>query len=102
MARLDKYKLETEFHDDYVTSPTYEWNLSEKRQSGLLKWKREKVLGSGAFGTVWLEKEETDGRLRAVKILRQGDVVGTGFSQELLALITLMDVRVEKSRMTLS
>lgn len=94
MAKLNKYKLETEFHDKYVVSPAYEWNLSERRPSGFWKWKQEKILGSGAFGTVHLKKEQNEGQLRAVKIIRRHDVGGTGFTQELLALITLMDVRV--------
>lgn len=82
MSNLDKYKLQSEFLDD----------LSTKHQNGLSHWKREKLLGSGAFGTVWLEKEDPGGLLRAVKSIRRQDLAGTGFSQELIALITLSNV----------
>lgn len=56
MAYLDKYELDTEFHDDYVVSPPYEWNLSQKRRAGLLRWKQEKIPGSGAIGTVYVQR----------------------------------------------
>lgn len=48
-----------------------------------------KKIGSGAFGSVWLEKKR-GGQLRAVKRLQRDSMVG--FSQELLALVTLTDV----------
>lgn len=59
---------------------------------GLWKWKRESVLGPGAFGIVFLENEEHQGQPRAVKVIRRHDGVGTGCSQGLLPLISLMDV----------
>lgn len=90
ISKIDKFKLETTFGEDYVVNTTYDWNLStvRKRQS---TWKQERLLGRGAFGRVWLEKEQ-GGELRAVKELRRNSVVTMGFAQELLSLIALADV----------
>lgn len=32
-------------------------------------WSRQKRIDGGAFGVVWLEQEDTTGKLRAVKVL---------------------------------
>lgn len=92
---LGHYKLETEFHDGYVVNRTYEWDYSVRREKSLVKWKRGKTLGKGAFGVVWLEQEETGGELRAVKCLERTSAVliESGVTRELLALITLTAVR---------
>lgn len=90
ISNFDHYKLETQFHDDYVSSPSYEWESSIRRQEGPSKWRREKEIGVGAFGSVWLEKSDR-GQLRAVKSLHQK---GPAFLRELLAFITLLDVCV--------
>ncbi|KAL0631069.1 hypothetical protein Q9L58_010083 [Maublancomyces gigas] len=84
-ANFDHYKLETSFHDGYVVSPTYEWKYSQRRTHSYKTWRRQRLLGSGTFGAVWLEREDT-GQLRAIKILHRGLLPN---SQQLLALITL-------------
>lgn len=89
ISKLDRFKLETEFNDGYVVHTTYDWEYSTKGPKKSSTWKEVKQIGSGAFGSVWLEKE-TGGQLRAVKRLQQHSAVG--FSQELLALITVTDV----------
>lgn len=89
---LDNFKLETQFGVGYVKNRTYEWKLSKKRATGQKTWRRVKMIGSGAFGSVWLEKE-SGGQLRAVKMIQRHVIDNTGFSQELAALITLSDVR---------
>lgn len=50
-----------------------------------------RLIGAGAFGSVWLEQEDKSGQLRAVKRLQRFSLGPTGFGQELLALITLAD-----------
>lgn len=91
ISKLENFKLDTTFGDDYVITANYEWILSERRQSGVTTWKTVRMIGTGAFGSVWLEK--SDGRqLRAVKRIERHVVMQAGFSQELLALITLADV----------
>lgn len=91
---LGHYKLETEFHDGYVVNPMYEWDYSIRCVKSLVKWKRGKTLGKGAFGEVWLEEEEA-GERRAVKCLeRHSEVLmDAGVTRELLALITLTEVQ---------
>lgn len=86
--KLERYKLETEFYDGYVLNRTFEWDLSIRRETGMVKWTRGKTLGKGAFGEVWLE--EGEGRVRAVKCLERGSSM-LGVTRELLALITLTD-----------
>lgn len=66
-SNFDNYKLDTQFHGDYVTSPNYEWESSIRRQKGSSRWKREREIGAGAFG---IEKND-GGQLRAVKSLHQ-------------------------------
>lgn len=45
------------------------------------------MISTGAFGSTWVEKEETGGKLSAVKRLKCDSTVRT-----LLALVTLADV----------
>lgn len=89
ISKLDRFKLETEFKDGYVVHTTYDWEYSTKGPKKSSTWEEVKQIGSGAFGSVWLEKS-TGGQLRAVKRLQRDSLVG--FSQELLALVTLTDV----------
>lgn len=92
ISKLDHFKLETTFGDGYVVNKTYHWDYSKRKTTGSSKWIREREIGVGAFGSVWLEKEEGGGQLRAVKRLQRSSLMASGFSQELLALITLTDV----------
>lgn len=90
-SQFDKHKLRTEFYDvegyckhtitrksETGPSATIEEEVTEE-------WSRGKFLGRGAFGAVWLEKEEK-GALRAVKQISKVDIRNT---RELLALIKL-------------
>lgn len=90
ISKLDNFKLETEFGDGFVVNATFDWDLSTKLKRSTT-WKQEKLLGAGGFGSVWLQKEP-GGQLRAVKEIKRHLVVTLGFTQELLALITLADV----------
>lgn len=92
ISKLDNFKLETQFGDGYVDNSTYEWKLSTKRATGLKRWRSVKMIGAGGFGSVWLEKEDECGQLRAVKMIQRHVIDTTGFSQELAALITLSSV----------
>lgn len=85
-SRLDSSKLETKFEQDYVVHTTYEWELLEMRRQKISKWKKERVIGAGASGDVWLEKEEDGRQLRAVKKLSRRSPPKAELSQEVLVL----------------
>lgn len=91
IPKLEHYKLETEFGDGYVAHTTYEWELSSRGQGKRSTWKPQKQVGSGGFGSVWLEEDKEKSQLRAVKTLDRGSLSGAGFSQELLALVKLKE-----------
>ncbi|KAL0634820.1 hypothetical protein Q9L58_006253 [Maublancomyces gigas] len=92
VSKLDHFKMETEFGRDFVINTTAGWNLSTK-QNRRTKWHRQRLLGTGGFGSVWLEQEENGSQLRAVKKLQRQDVMRMSFTHELVALITLADHR---------
>lgn len=92
ISTLENFKIETEFGDGFVVHTTYEWEFSTRLLKESSRWNEVKIIGSGAFGSVWLEKKARGGELRAVKRLQRGQLIRTGFSQELLALITVADV----------
>lgn len=91
LSKLDRFKLETTFGDGFVVNATINWKLSTMHKQ-LSTWRKQKLLGSGGFGNVWLEKDDEAGQLRAVKILERQVVVEMTFAHELLALITLAHV----------
>lgn len=73
---------------------TYEWEYSARTRQAEYRWNEVKKIGAGAFGSVWLEKEESRGELRAVKRLQRHTLNTTKFSQELLVMVMLADVCV--------
>lgn len=92
-SKLDYYRLETEFHDNYVVHTTYEWGrktTQRRRKTSVWEWKKQ--IGAGGYGVVWLEEQKGGGQLRAVKRLTRDLLPAAGFSQELLALVKLRDV----------
>lgn len=67
-AILDLYKVDATFHGDTVVHTT--GVVSGPRTVALqTTWKRMRILGFGAFGVVWQEKEERSEELRAVKVI---------------------------------
>lgn len=83
---VDKYKLDSVFYDDSVVHTTC---LTEGQQIVLkTRWRRETRLGSGAFGTVWREREDRSGQVRAVKVIPRLQVN----VREVEALVALQDV----------
>lgn len=76
VTRINQYYLNTEFLDGAVV------------HGNKTTWRREHKLGAGGYGTVWREREERTGRLRAVKILSKIQLN----VRELEALIQLQDV----------
>lgn len=86
-SKVDQYKLDAELRNDTVVHTTR--MVAGKRIAvPRMAWKRERKLGEGGFGVVWLEKEEGSGELRAVKVLSKLQV----HIREVEAMIELQDV----------
>lgn len=70
-------KLETKFRGHYTE---HVYNVSgrtprQRRVEKVERWERIKFLGTGAFGTVWLQKlvtENSEEKYRAIKEIRKG------------------------------
>lgn len=62
-TNLDRYKLDTVFHESTIVHKSSLAGVRDKT------WRRIREIGTGSFGSVWLEKEDESEQLRAVKIL---------------------------------
>lgn len=97
-AKLERYKLPTglseyAYSDNTVIHPAHSSDLLGGEESGVeTRWKRQKEVGVGGFGTVWLEKNE-GGELRAVKCLPTR-IFRIDFLREVDAMAELRDVGV--------
>lgn len=91
-SRINRYKLNAIFNGDTVVHTTYKSDLGAKQRRVEVKttWRREKELGSGAFGVVWREREEGSGELRAVKTVPRLQLN----VREMEALVELQDVSI--------
>lgn len=105
MERFSRYKLRSVFHDNTVVHTTYKSDLRLGLRKVEVKatWTREKKLGSGAFGVVWLEKElggteSTGAEFRAVKIVSKEHLN----VREVDVLTELQDVKTPSSSPPLS
>ncbi|KAI5838211.1 hypothetical protein DFP73DRAFT_600316 [Morchella snyderi] len=99
--RLEEFKIETEFQGDSVLQRVGTWESgSSTKLWRTSRWKKKTVIGSGSFGTVWLQqREDYDdenekvgggvGQLRAVKTVPRDLSQGASLSQELLAFVKL-------------
>lgn len=93
-AKLDQYKLQTEFRGNVVIHTTHKSNLAGQESAEVKEtWRRDKELGAGAFGAVWREVED-GGELRALKILPKAvlNSLKVDYMRELEALVELRDV----------
>jgi hypothetical protein len=92
---IEHFKLETEFHQEHTVEITHALQHDRGRQRVKTEtiWTRRENLGSGAFGTVWLEKNQS-GATRAVKKVSKTpfDRIGIDYHVELLALAKLSKV----------
>jgi len=91
-------KLETEFCSGY-TQHAYSRagaTLSQRRIRTEERWVRERLLGTGGYGTVWLEKLITgneEGTNRAVKVIRKP----VDYSREIEAIAKFSHPKVRES-----
>lgn len=92
-------KLDTQFHSDpeytqhvhYVSGTTSRQRKIRKEE----RWKRDRLLGRGAFGSVWLEQcvdGDGIGKVRAVKIIEK--LESTNYYKELEAIALFSHSRV--------
>lgn len=74
-----------ELINDFKLDATFHEGFTEHRKGDICeRWKRERKLGAGGFGVVWLEREQATCSHRAVKIIQNASRVD--FRKELLAL----------------
>jgi hypothetical protein len=87
---FDRYKLDTDFDGDTIFHKSFTSDLQarQRRVTVNTTWKKEKMLGAGAFGVVWRQRQIGVGKLRAVKIIPKQHLV----VREVEALIELRDV----------
>lgn len=90
IARLDRYKLNSEFAENSITHRSTESDLASGRRriEVLTSWVHERKLGAGAFGEVSLQRMKGSSELRAVKAISKTQLR----THELNALIDLQDV----------
>jgi hypothetical protein len=97
-------KLETTFYEKY-TQHVYHVSGANSRQRKIRKeerWERRGNLGTGTFGTVWLEKLITDSgeeKYRAIKEIRKGmqQFAAIDYSRELEAIAKFSHQKVRES-----
>ncbi|KAK7892566.1 hypothetical protein LTR67_007663 [Exophiala xenobiotica] len=90
---LDLYQLRPHFSGPCVEHHRYFSDPSRgiRNQLEVQRWARLRELGSGAFGRVFLEREENKGRLRAVKELSKAKykTKAVDYLREILAMANL-------------
>jgi hypothetical protein len=91
---VEHFKLDTYFLADLTQHTFYESDPSKGRRKLRVdrKWRRDKKLGNGAFGVVWLEVEH-NGEKRAVKEIKKSQMAPKfDYRKELLAMAKLSKV----------
>lgn len=87
ISTVDQYKLDVTFLDEAVVHTTRLVG-AECIASPTTTWRREKKLGAGGFGVVWLEREQGSAQLRAVKVISKLQLN----LREVEAMVELRDV----------
>src|SRR6266487_2764916 len=87
---IDHFKLETQFCHGYTLEITRTLPRDGSRQVVIVekKWTKQRDLGYGAFGEVWLEKNQL-GETRAVKAVKKNRYTDVDYYKELLAMAKL-------------
>lgn len=94
------FKLETQFHPKYTCHRYDESDLASGTRLVIRQeyWKRQTCIGSGGYGSVWLErcfKGEKEQTVRAVKeIHKQKSVKPDTYYRELEAIAKFSNARV--------
>jgi serine/threonine protein kinase len=73
-----------------------------RREKVEKRWYRQRAIGHGSFGDVWLEvrQEDNDDEKRAVKIMNKGQMLGLGvdYKKELLALAKFSKLQYQQEQ----
>jgi hypothetical protein len=93
---VEHFRFDAEFSNNCVKHVF----LKSDRIRGLRKvkvvetWRREKKIGEGGFGNVWLEVEDEKATQRAVKQIQKTRITSSriDYQRELLAMATLSKV----------
>jgi hypothetical protein len=85
---VDFFRLDAKFDPIFAVTRENVRAAHGTRRTVVKEWRRTKRLGSGTFGTVWLEKETEKGELRAVKEVAKNGLTTakTDYTRELEAL----------------
>ena len=96
---IEHFKLDAQIYNDHTLHTEYESDPARGMRKARVekRWDKERHIGHGAFGDVWLEvHKERDGLTteRAVKIIqkRRMESVKVDYKRELLALAKLSRV----------
>lgn len=95
---IDRFKLDATYTLEYTLQISADNSLDQNAAGGNeKKWFRERELGSGGFGTVWLEVNRESGgepARRALKEVRKSPMRkwGIDYKRELLAMAKLNKV----------
>lgn len=104
-SMLNEYRIPSVFHPDSGTTVHTVHELDDipanTQRPGRIetRWKQETQLGSGAFASVRLEKNELTGQLRAVKLIPKDvlDQCDIDYEHELDILVAVKDVGIARS-----
>ncbi len=88
---VDHFKLETEFRPDYTLEivRTLHHDRGRRMVRAEKKWTKQRDLGHGSFGEVWLDQQAAT---RAVKSVKKNRDTGVDYHKELLAMAKLSKV----------
>ena len=91
---IERYKLQTEFFQDYVRHTTYVGKEENRDEKVNEEWSNGGELGKGGFGVVHKQIEKAAGQYRAVKAIDKRLLLGQDYFRELLVMIRLVEVCV--------
>ena len=93
---IDYHKLDTKFFTGHVQHTTFHSDAPEGRRwvKEVTNWYRDREIGCGSFGTVFLERSEK-GEYRAVKEIAKdkNSTIKIDYRRELMAMAILEKVR---------